>query len=852
MPIHRLQFLNSGVDVRDALIGAYSPELVAASVLVSVTAAFVALDHVKLIRTAGAYGVGIIWNAFAAMVLALGVWAMHFVGMLAFELPVPISYRLGETALSVVPAFIASVIAIKVLAVVRPSAALLVFGGVSMGVGICLMHYMGMMAMVAPVEMYYRPGLFVGSITAAVLVATLALFLRAALDGGGFWPLGVTLISAIIMGAAISSMHYIAMEAMVYLPGHGRGTLAGSPLVSSDELAWGIVGVVTVILVVAGGSAYLRRREIHARTAADASDTQASLLYDQLKTVASRVPGVVYQFRRSPEGAYSFPYASEKLYDIYRVTPEQVVDDAMPAFMAIHPDDRDRVVGEIEDSAQSLTDWRSRFRVLFPDGTKRWLLGNATPRREDDGTVNWNGFIMDVTAQQQAEATIQRLAYYDTLTGLANRVLLYERLDRSIARLARSGEFGALFFIDIDRFGFLNEHLGPSGGDRLLKLVADRLAATARPDDITGRPTGDEFVLAVEGLGADRDLAAVEAEKMGIRLLALVRECGESFGDLALPATASIGISVYGGPRKPSRDEIVKRADIAMKAAKERGGDALQFFDRGMSDAVAARTVLERDLRGALVNEELLLHYQRQVDPDGETIGVEALVRWQHPKQGLLAPDRFIPIAEQTGVILPLGAWVLQSACAQLIEWNKASATRDLSIAVNVSARQFYRDDFVTDVANVLEHSAVDPRRLKLEITETLMLHDLIDVRNKVQLLREIGVRTSIDDFGKGYSSLSYLAHLDVAELKIDRTFVWDLSSAKNDKARMIVDAIANLGARLGLIVCAEGVETEQQFDFLKQSGCHSFQGFFFGRPAPVAALQAPHGPAGTRGAPTN
>lgn len=833
-----LHFLRAGIDASDALIGVNSPELVVASVLIAMIAAFVAFNHINLIRAAGTRGVGFIWNALAATALATGIWAMHFVGMLALRLPVPVSHSLDVTALSLVPAVVASVIFIKVLGVVRPSPALLVFGGVSMGVGICLMHYIGMAAMVAPVQMYYLPFPFIASIGAAIVVATLSLFLHASLDQAAIRPLWVTLFSSIIMGGAVSSMHYIAMEATVYLPAQAYSPTHAWSSVSMPTLAWTTVSTVLAVFAIAALSAYLRRREIRALSAADASGNQVELLYDQLKTVASRVPGVVYQFRRSPDGQYSFPYASEKIYEIYRVTPEEVVGDARPVLRILHPEDRSRVLDEISESARSLTVWRSRYRVRFSDGTERWLLGNAAPRRENDGTVTWNGFIMDITAQQEAEQTIERLAYYDSLTGLPNRIMLYERLEHGIARLARSGQYGALFFIDVDRFKFLNEQLGQSAGDRLLQIIGKKLAASARRDDITARLAGDEFVFALEGLGLDREQAAIEAEKVGRRLLALVRDCGAQFGGLSQLPTASIGISLYGGPRNPRRDEIVKRADIAKSAAKEQGGDTVLFFDREMSEAVAARATVERNLRAALANDEMILHYQRQVDCRGQTTGVEALVRWQHPGQGLLAPDRFIPLAEQIGVIVPLGSWALQSACTKLTEWRTSAAMRDLTVAVNVSPRQFYRDDFVAEVAGVLERSAVDPRLLKLEITESLLLHDLDDARNKVQLLREIGVRTSIDDFGTGYSSLSYLAHLDVAELKIDRTFIWDLGSARNDKARMIVDAIANLGLRLGLTVCAEGVETEQQFELLKQTGCQCFQGYYFGRPAPAGAIR--------------
>ncbi|MGX1307819.1 diguanylate cyclase (GGDEF)-like protein/PAS domain S-box-containing protein [Amorphus suaedae] len=833
-----LHFLSDDIDSSGALAGVYSPELVLASVLISMVAAFVAFNHVRLIRAAGAQGVGVAWNAVAAVTLGIGIWAMHFVGMLAFTLPVLVSFRIDRTVLSLVPAIVASVIAMKVMAAERPSVGLLVFGGVSMGIGICLMHYIGMAAMVAPVDMYYVPSLLVASVVIATVLATLSLFLCASIERTALWPTGVMLFGSFIMGGAVSSMHYVAMQATVYLPAKAYAPMAGWPRVSVSTLAWSTVSAVLLIFVMAAASAYLRRREIRALSAADASGLQADLLYDQLKTVASRVPGMVYQFRRTPDGRYSFPYASEKIYEIYRVTPDEVVDDAGPLVGVLHPDDRDRVLEEIEESAKSLTIWRSRYRLRFPDGAERWLLGNAAPRREDDGTVNWSGFIMDVTAQQEAEQTIQRLAYYDSLTGLPNRTMLYERLDHGIARLARSGEYGALFFIDIDRFKFLNEQLGHSTGDRLLQLVAERLTRMARRDDITARLAGDEFVFAIEGIGDDRDLAAAEAEKTGIALLAAVADSGAQFHGLGQPPTGSVGISLYGGPRQLSRDEVVKRAEIAKSAAKEHGGNAMRFFDREMSAAVTARATLERDLRAALCNDEMVLYYQRQVNRHGENVGVEALARWQHPKQGLLAPDRFIPLAEQIGVIAPLGSWALKTACAQLIDWRASPAMGNVSIAVNVSPRQFYRDDFVAEVADALDQSAVDPRLLKLEITESLLLHDLEDARTKVQLLREIGVRTSIDDFGTGYSSLSYLAHLDVAELKIDRTFIWDLSSPRNDKARMIVDAIANLGMRMGLTVCAEGVETEEQFELLKQTGCQHFQGYLFGRPAPAGVLR--------------
>jgi diguanylate cyclase (GGDEF)-like protein/PAS domain S-box-containing protein len=453
-----------------------------------------------------------------------------------------------------------------------------------------------------------------------------------------------------------------------------------------------------------------------------------------------------------------------------------------------------------------------------------------------DGQVsNFIGTFSDISRNSEAEAEIHRLAFYDPLTQLPNRRLLLDRLQQAISASVRSGREGALLFIDLDNFKILNDTLGHDKGDLLLQQVAERLGACVRESDTVARLGGDEFVVMLEGLGAGAEMAASQARMVGEKILASLNR-PFLLGEHKHHSTPSIGITVFGD-RQDSVDELLKRADFAMYQSKAAGRNTLRFFDPEMQAVVTARAGLEDALRQGLQDRQFLLHYQPQVDGGGRLTGVEALVRWQHPQRGLIPPAEFIPLAEESGLILALGHWVLETACRQLRHWAAQPELARLTVAVNVSARQFHHPDFVEQVLAILDQAGADPARLKLELTESLLLTDVEKVISRMAALKLRGVGFALDDFGTGYSSLSYLKRLPLDQLKIDRSFVRDVLSDANDAA--IAKTIITLGQSLGLAVIAEGVETEGQRSFLAGHGCDAFQGYLFGPPVPAQTLEA-------------
>ncbi|HCL84965.1 MAG TPA: GGDEF domain-containing protein [Comamonadaceae bacterium] len=445
----------------------------------------------------------------------------------------------------------------------------------------------------------------------------------------------------------------------------------------------------------------------------------------------------------------------------------------------------------------------------------------------------------DITDRQRAAQEIERLAFYDALTGLPNRRLLLDRLEHALANGLRHQGLGALLFIDLDNFKDLNDTLGHDMGDQLLARVAGRLQDGMRESDTVARLGGDEFVVMLENLGADPTQAAACVEQVGAKLLAVLNEPYAMAGQQH-HSTPSIGATLFGQERC-TVEELLKRADLAMYQAKAAGRNTLRFFDPAMQQAVNERAQLEADLRLALARGELVVHLQPQMDGRTQLCGAEALVRWQHPERGLLGPVHFIPLAEQTGLIVPLGRQVLQAACRQLARWAGDEAARELAISVNVSARQFRHPGFVQEVLQVAAEAGAPLHRLKLELTETLLLGDVEDTVQRMRQLREHGVSFSLDDFGTGYSSLSYLKQLPLSEIKIDQGFVRDLLTDPNDAA--IVRTILALARSLDLQVVAEGVETEGQLHFLRRHGCGGFQGWLFGRPGGITEFEQDHLP---------
>ena len=470
-----------------------------------------------------------------------------------------------------------------------------------------------------------------------------------------------------------------------------------------------------------------------------------------------------------------------------------------------------------------------------PDGSMHWISVSGVPVFHANGALRgYQGVGRDITERKQAESQIERLAFYDVLTELPNRRLLMDRLHRATLAAVRSQAHGALLFIDLDNFKDLNDTLGHDTGDHLLQQVAHRLRACVRESDTVARFGGDEFVVLLEGLSADVHQATAEAALVANHVVATL-DMPYALDALSHHTTLSMGIALFG-QQVCSVEELLKHADLAMYQAKAAGRNAVRFFDPDMQTAVSHRAALEVDLRRGLQNNELALFYQPIVDAKGHLLGAEALARWNHPLRGTVSPMEFIPLAEQAGLILPLGQWVLETACAQLVAWSDSPFTRQVFVSVNVSVRQFRQPDFVEQVLHTLNVTGANPARLKLELTESLLLSDVEDIIARMEHLRRYGVGFTLDDFGTGYSSLSYLKRLPLDQIKIDQSFVRDLQTDPNDAA--IVRTILALAHSLDLEVVAEGVETTGQLEFLQRHGCKAFQGYLFGRPMPAELLE--------------
>jgi diguanylate cyclase (GGDEF)-like protein/PAS domain S-box-containing protein len=443
-------------------------------------------------------------------------------------------------------------------------------------------------------------------------------------------------------------------------------------------------------------------------------------------------------------------------------------------------------------------------------------------------------FFEDLSERKAAEEEATYLAYYDPLTGLPNRRMLLDQVRQAMATSAQSGRSGALLMLDLDHFKTINETRGHDWGDMLLRQVAERLRACTHEEHTVARHGDDEFVVVLESLADNAADAAVQAQEVAQRIQAALR-APYMLGGEPWHASVSMGAAIFRGLGE-SVDDLLKRADVAMYQAKAAGRDTLQFYDPRIQAVVHARAALELDMRAGLEQGQFELFYQAQMDR-GRITGCECLLRWRHPRDGFVSPAAFVPLAEETGLILPLGEWVLQAACRQLAAWARQPALAHLTLAVNVSPRQFHQAAFVSQVLAALAGSGADARHLKLELTEGLLLQDVEDTIAKMAQLKGYGVGFSLDDFGTGYSSLSYLKRLPLDQLKIDQGFVRDVLTDPNDAT--IARTIVALGTSLGLHVIAEGVETEAQREFLARSDCHAWQGYLLSRPVPVAEFEA-------------
>lgn len=679
------------------LVGSYNVLLVAVSWFVAVLASYTALDMAGRIATARGRTV-YWWLAGGATAMGLGIWSMHFVGMLAFRLPIPLGYDLPITLASLMLAIALSAFALWLVGQSRLPLPRLGGGAVLMGLGVASMHYTGMAAMRMSPGIHYDLGLFTLSIVVAILASGAALWMAFRLRQHSRHVRMLRAAASLVMGLAIVGMHYVGMSAANFPVGSVCG--AASSGVSAEWLAVVIVLATMAVLGIA------------------------------LLT--------------------------------------------------------------------SLLDFRMEVRTS--------MLANSL---------------------EEANQELAYLALHDSLTKLANRVLLEDRLAHAIQAAEADGGRFALIFLDLDGFKAINDAYGHQIGDRLLIQVAQRITARVQSRDTVARLGGDEFVI----------LANVqEAADAGRLAESLVEALHERFIVDAheLSVSTSVGIALYPADGA-SQHELLTNADAAMYHAKSVGRDTYCFFEASMNASIHQQLLLMQDLRVAIQRRELVLYYQPKFTAhEGSVVGIEALVRWEHPERGMIPPDEFIPLAEKTNMIMPLGAWVLDEACRQLAEWRRERHV-EWTLSVNLSAVQFRHASLVDTVRGALHRHALDPGWLTLEITESTAMRDADASLHILQQLHEMGVCISIDDFGTGYSSLLYLKRLPATELKIDRGFVRDLAHDTEDAA--IVSAIVALGRSLNLSVVAEGVETTEQKSFLTALGCHSLQGYLLGKPMRADAL---------------
>jgi diguanylate cyclase (GGDEF)-like protein/PAS domain S-box-containing protein len=568
--------------------------------------------------------------------------------------------------------------------------------------------------------------------------------------------------------------------------------------------------------------------DIHDRKNAESSKVAASEQVAQIKEDRYRST-----FETSPDGVL-----------IARAENGKIVE-ANPALLNILQLSREEVLGHTSLELDIWADESDTYKV------SEALHENAAARdlevrlRRRNGEVFWGqlsasyadfdgescviSYIRDVSAAKADEAKIRNLAFYDTLTGLPNRRLLWERLRQALISSIRSGSKHALLFVDLDGFKSLNDTLGHHIGDLLLQETGRRISSCVREVDTVARLGGDEFVVVLEDLSQIAEIAAAQARTVGGKILAAIdqpfllegRECH---------TTSSMGITVFGN-QSESTNEVLQQADIAMYQAKAAGRNAMFFFAPALQASMNARVALERDLRAAIRENQFSLFYQPQLDR-GLLTGAEALIRWNHPTRGLVSPPDFVPLAEETGLIFPMGSWVMETACMQIAAWAGRKGGEHLSVAVNVSAREFRQPKFVDHVLTALDRTGANPKNLKLELSETMFGENIEDVINRMNKLRTYGVQFSLEDFGTGYSSMAYLKRLPLDQIKIDRAFVNDI--LKDPISGAIAQAIISFGKAMGLSVIAEGVETEEQRAFLAKLGCHSFQGYLFSHPLPL------------------
>ncbi|MCR2806878.1 bifunctional diguanylate cyclase/phosphodiesterase [Paenibacillus soyae] len=791
--------------------GTYDGALVVFSYVVAVVASYTVLDLVGRIgSSSGKFRW--LWLLFGAAAMGMGIWSMHFVGMLAFSLHVPVAYDLVTIIVSVIAAIAGSFVSLAIVGRNELNVRQLIGGGLLLAAGIVAMHYIGMDAMLIDIDYnpYYVGLSVVIAIVAAIVAFWLSFYFRKENDK---WQVWKKAISALIMGAAVVGMHYTGMFAANFYFGAKYHTTAGIVL-DQKWLAYFITSGTLLTLGLSLLGIFISNRFSRKDSEIQAGFMWYKSLFDNNQ---DGIMTVDLNYR-----IMAFNPAMTKLTGLTGETlVNQGVDQILPYIVE---EERERTREMFMRSfGGSIQNYETA--VTHQNGNRVDLQVINVPVVIEDKVVGNYIMARDITDEKRAKERIQHQALHDELTGLPNRrmfnSLLAEKIEGNPQRFA-------VMVMDIDRFKLINDSLGHMYGDLFLREVSKRIGSCIEGMDVTlARMGGDEFTLLCDGKYRNDELAEL-AER-------IIRSISHPYRlkDNDFYVTASIGIALYPGDGGDAV-QLLKNADTAMYEVKKNGKNGFKFYSSDLHTKLQEKIELEGYLRKALSLNEFFLHYQPQFRAtDNQIVGVEALVRWRHPSRGVVSPGIFIPIAEETGIIYELGSWVLREACRQMKEWHEAGGPL-IPVSVNLSSQQFHQPNLSSYIQSILEETGLAPQYLELEITESMMM----DPGTSTSILNELsecGIRISLDDFGTGYSSLSYLKLLPIHKLKIDRSFIRDITENPNDKA--IVATIISMAQHLKMDVIAEGIETKEQLDVLMANDCKEIQGYYFSKPLPADEL---------------